>query len=527
MEKATPSTRHRMLPQPKRETPGVFKLPRLEPLELTFPEPFREAPSCDPSPSKNYGRKLDYVVDKSDQSWPTNCDQSAELCAVLKEVAIDREVLVAVANSHAPGLDGFIKSIQELSVTNFLVVALDEALVERLKARNVPYYFRKNHAQGNHAVSAEKFGIVREFVEVGCSVLLTDTDVVYLQNPFKYLYRDTDIEGMSDGWDRDSAHGYFEKLDDPRQGWARRKSGSRRLICMNSGLWYVAATEASRSLMVIMQHRLKTEELWDQTGYNLELFLPTHDDHQSAGCTTRVMNPVCFVNSKVMYRHIRHHLHDTFNGFVPVAMHSNYHTDKEHKMSLVNSYYKQGVATALNDCRGHGCDPDVLSVEQIELLWLNYINDGFFDTFDWTMGRAGGSNVACRPQPAWAGKFDFLKRPLHRLSPPAPGVCEGSDLCLALRKAAPPGSEVLVATVSSDAISKLELLVKAVKRLGLQNLFLVALDELAANYALQQGVAHIQTEGPSTDQAGPSSRVVVSSRQAVSAVAGTRDRLRF
>ena len=38
-------------------------------------------------------------------------------------------------------------------------------------------------------------------------MLLTDTDVAYLQNPFPYLYRDSDIESMSDGWDNSSAHG--------------------------------------------------------------------------------------------------------------------------------------------------------------------------------------------------------------------------------------------------------------------------------------------------------------------------------
>ena len=37
---------------------------------------------------------------------------------------------------------------------------------------------------GAGQVSAQKFSLLKEFVAVGCSVLLTDTDVVYLQNPF-------------------------------------------------------------------------------------------------------------------------------------------------------------------------------------------------------------------------------------------------------------------------------------------------------------------------------------------------------
>jgi hypothetical protein len=131
-------------------------------------------------------------------------------------------------------------------------------------AQGVPHYFKENAAQGNHKarlccrcaracllacadaadatsppqVSAQKFSLLKEFVGVGCSarsaaqrsasqrsaaqrntpvlfsraaaplqVLLTDTDVVYLQNPFTALYRDADIESMSDGWDAKTLYG--------------------------------------------------------------------------------------------------------------------------------------------------------------------------------------------------------------------------------------------------------------------------------------------------------------------------------
>ena len=33
------------------------------------------------------------------------------------------------------------------------------------------------------------------------SVLLSDVDIVVTSNPFLALYRDTDVEGMSDGWE--------------------------------------------------------------------------------------------------------------------------------------------------------------------------------------------------------------------------------------------------------------------------------------------------------------------------------------
>lgn len=42
---------------------------------------------------------------------------------------------------------------------------------------------------------------------MGFAVLLSDVDIVTLQNPFQHLHRDCDVEGMSDGWDNATAYG--------------------------------------------------------------------------------------------------------------------------------------------------------------------------------------------------------------------------------------------------------------------------------------------------------------------------------
>ena len=47
---------------------------------------------------------------------------------------------------------------------------------------------------------------VRNRRQVGVSVLLSDVDIVLTTNPFAALYRDCDVEGMSDGWDGTPAH---------------------------------------------------------------------------------------------------------------------------------------------------------------------------------------------------------------------------------------------------------------------------------------------------------------------------------
>ena len=50
---------------------------------------------------------------------------------------------------------------------------------------------------------------------------LLPTDVVAAQNPFDHLYRDHDVEGMTDGYDPPTAYGHIDGIDDPSMGWAR------------------------------------------------------------------------------------------------------------------------------------------------------------------------------------------------------------------------------------------------------------------------------------------------------------------
>jgi hypothetical protein len=52
-----------------------------------------------------------------------------------------------------------------------------------------------------------------ELLGAGASVLVTDIDVVYVQDPFRYLHRDSDLEGTTDGWDAATAYGWTEQVD--------------------------------------------------------------------------------------------------------------------------------------------------------------------------------------------------------------------------------------------------------------------------------------------------------------------------
>ena len=49
--------------------------------------------------------------------------------------------------------------------------------------------------------------VLIDFLSIGCSVLLSDVDVIWLSDPFTKLYKDSDVEGMSDGWDEPTTYG--------------------------------------------------------------------------------------------------------------------------------------------------------------------------------------------------------------------------------------------------------------------------------------------------------------------------------
>ena len=222
--------------------------------------------------------------------WPVGCGgANGPMCAVLRAVAIERAVMTAVSNGnilHMLGL--FVDTVKRVGVANFCVVALDERTVDFLKARGTPHYLRalktRSGSTDNHATSGLKFQILAELLATGTSVLMSDVDIVWTASPFGALYRDSDVEGMSDGWDDDAAYGHVHTL---RTGPASASPAlaadgtfvapagdalgplrSVRLVARNSGLFFLEATHESLNLMRILADRLVTEAVWDQSAFN-------------------------------------------------------------------------------------------------------------------------------------------------------------------------------------------------------------------------------------------------------------------
>lgn len=293
------------------------------------------------------------------KSMPTNPtvvpDESVNprLLNLLQEISVGKELIVVLANSNVRDmLVIFYENIKRLGIQNYLVIALDEQIETLCKSNGVPVY-RRNRDDGvdsigkhggNHAVSGLKFRILREFLQLGYAVLLSDVDIVYLQNPFNHLYRDSDVESMSDGYDNRTAYGYDDVFDDPSMGWARF-AHTMRIWVYNSGFFYIRPTIPSIELLDRVADRLSKADLWDQAVFNEELYYPSHPGYNGLYASKRTMDMYLFMNSKVLFKILRHR--NDMKQIKPVVVHVNYHPEKLPRMKAIVEYYVNGKDDAL------------------------------------------------------------------------------------------------------------------------------------------------------------------------------------
>jgi hypothetical protein len=276
---------------------------------------------CEPRRERTLpSRALDMVVPNSSAEWPINCGGGNEaLCAAVRAAAVNRQVLVGVANSAIKGqLDKWIESNRRAGISNMLIIAIDEELPPWLASKGVACWARPDKALGSHKISAQKFKFVKSFLGVGASVLMSDIDVVYLRNPFHFLWGDADIEGTTDGWDDGSAYGWMEQLDDPSLGPVGRFRPAMRITAWNSGLWYASATHASLRLMTILAYRMENEpKTWDQAAFGEEV------RPQPDSLTSYLSCPCCMSLAvfTVVYHRICHTHRNRLNRLIATRLH--------------------------------------------------------------------------------------------------------------------------------------------------------------------------------------------------------------
>ncbi|KAJ1296606.1 hypothetical protein BS78_01G314700 [Paspalum vaginatum] len=276
------------------------------------------------------------------------------LAKILEEITVKKELIVALANSNVREmLEVWFTNIKRVGIPNYLVVALDDNIESFCKSKGVPVYRRDpdegidNIAKtgGNHAVSGLKFRVLREFLQLGYSILLSDIDIIFLRNPFDHLYRDSDVESMSDGHNNMTAYGFNDVFDEPSMGWARY-AHTMRIWVYNSGFFYIRPTIPSIELLDRVAGRLSREpKSWDQAVFNEELFFPSRPGYEGLHASKRTMDIYLFMNSKVLFKTVRKD--DQLKKLKPVIVHLNYHPNKLERMNAVIKFYVNGKQDAL------------------------------------------------------------------------------------------------------------------------------------------------------------------------------------
>ena len=283
-------------------------------------------------------------------------DTDPEFGAFLRTVAINNEVLVAVSNINYARkggmLDLWMDGVKRSGVKNAMVVALDEETKINVERRGVKAFLfdmeipesQKNNG-GNHATSALKFAILKRFMKLGYSVLLSDVDIITLRNPFDNLVRDSDVECMTDGYDDQTAYGWDDVFDDPSMGWSRY-AHTMRIFVFNSGLFYIRPTEATMDLLDKVIQKVETTGGWDQALFNECIFFPNSPTNSDPGVTRRVMDRFVYMNSKTLFRYVRHDSMQ-LETVKPAMIHVNYHPNKFERMLAIVDYYVKGDKEAL------------------------------------------------------------------------------------------------------------------------------------------------------------------------------------
>jgi hypothetical protein len=135
------------------------------------------------------------TIAATSQRWTPELRRGAngneELRRILRAVAPAGEVVVTLSTTElvASGVLGaWVDDLRTAGVSSFVVFAIDDATRDAMVARDVPVWRAPNVATAddaisNHGVSARKYALLREVVDLGYSPFLLDTDIAVVKNP--------------------------------------------------------------------------------------------------------------------------------------------------------------------------------------------------------------------------------------------------------------------------------------------------------------------------------------------------------
>lgn len=145
-----------------------------------------------------------------------NSAATLELEQLLSSISIDGAVLATVASNASIWADEadprsgllplWLDSAQRAAISNMFVAAYDEDTLHWLRARNVPAILRTatNCSRAASWVGCAKVDLLRDVATLAFNLLLTDSDILWLKNPFPFLAAPYDLLATSEGFGADA-----------------------------------------------------------------------------------------------------------------------------------------------------------------------------------------------------------------------------------------------------------------------------------------------------------------------------------
>ncbi|KAF5735133.1 Xyloglucanase [Tripterygium wilfordii] len=195
--------------------------------------------------------------------------KSFKLTKELIEKRVKDNVIIVTFGNYAfmDFILTWVKHLTDLGLSNLIVGAMDNKLLEALYWRGVPVFDMGSHMStvdvgwGSptfHKMGREKVILIDAILPYGYELLMCDTDMVWLKNPLPYLarYPDADVLTSSDSVEP-------TVVDDSLDNW--KQVGA----AYNIGIFHWRPSESSKKLAKQWKDMLLADDtIWDQNGFN-------------------------------------------------------------------------------------------------------------------------------------------------------------------------------------------------------------------------------------------------------------------
>ena len=202
-----------------------------------------------------------YVKPKS-----TKAEDNQLTAELVRQYAIDNVVMVTWANHHYHDfVRNWVLNVRKCDVSNFLVGSMDNELLEKLIADEVPTFAMQSGmttqdfgwgTQNFHKMGRKKIELIYLFTKMGFDILVSDVDTVWMKNPMPYMarYPSADILTSSDHLSHTTKS---DGLENPAIAYSPANIGIMLLRH--------TAKDLAKEWVEVLE---KDDKIWDQNAFN-------------------------------------------------------------------------------------------------------------------------------------------------------------------------------------------------------------------------------------------------------------------